>query len=72
MSEKKKFAASFSTGKDSSLALYKAIKAGMEPVGLLTTYNISAEKAWFHGVPEEDCGILKSWERNIVSLAISI
>ncbi len=58
MSEKKKFVASFSTGKDSSLALYKAIKAGMEPVGLLTTYNISAEKAWFHGVPEEVLGRL--------------
>ena len=51
--EKKKFAASFSTGKDSSLALYKAIEAGMEPVGLITTYNTNAEKAWFHGVPEE-------------------
>ena len=50
MTEKKKFVASFSTGKDSSLALYKAVEADMEPLGLLITYNTNAEKAWFHGV----------------------
>jgi uncharacterized protein (TIGR00290 family) len=51
MSEKIKFVASYSCGKDSALALYKAIKQGYEPISLLTTYNDNADRSWFHGVP---------------------
>ncbi len=53
MSEKIKFAASYSGGKDGMLALYRAIESGYEPVSLLTTYNESANRSWFHGVPVE-------------------
>lgn len=52
MQEKRKFVASFSSGKDSTLSVYKAIQAGMEPLGLVITYNTDAERAWFHGLPE--------------------
>ena len=53
MSKKIKFAASYSGGKDGMLALYRAIESGYEPVSLLTTYNESANRSWFHGVPVE-------------------
>ncbi|MDR0877179.1 MAG: adenine nucleotide alpha hydrolase, partial [Treponema sp.] len=53
MTEKLPFAASYSGGKDSALALYRAVKNGGEPVSLLTTYNESAGRSWFHGVPAE-------------------
>lgn len=49
----KKFVASYSGGKDSSLAIYRAKKMGMIPVGLITTYNRDKERSWFHGIPEE-------------------
>ena len=49
----KKFVASYSSGKDSTLAVYKAIQAGMEPIGLIITYNTDAERIWFHGLSEE-------------------
>lgn len=49
----KKFVGSFSTGKDSTLAIYKAIEMGYEPHKLIITYNTKAEKAWFHGVESE-------------------
>lgn len=48
-----KFVASFSGGKDSTLAIYRAIKEGMIPLELLTTYNIDREMSWFHGIPKE-------------------
>lgn len=51
MTEKIKLVASYSGGKDSALALYRAIKSGCEAVSLLTTYNESAGRSWFHGVP---------------------
>ncbi|MDR0879668.1 MAG: diphthine--ammonia ligase [Clostridioides sp.] len=53
MDEKIKFAASYSGGKDSALALYRAIQNGFEPVSLLTTYNKNDDRSWFHGVPTE-------------------
>lgn len=43
---------SYSCGKDSALALHRAIKCGFQPKSLLTTYNIDGESSWFHSVPE--------------------
>jgi len=51
MNEKITFVASYSGGKDGALALYRAVKKGHEPICLLTTYNESTERSWFHGVP---------------------
>lgn len=48
-----KFAASYSGGKDSALALYRALQAGMEPVAMITTYNTNMGRSWFHGIPRE-------------------
>lgn len=48
----KKFVASYSGGKDSTLAIYRAIKKGMVPMELITTYNVDKERSWFHGIPE--------------------
>lgn len=50
--EGKKFIASYSGGKDSTLAIYRAIKMGMIPVELITTYNVDKNKSWFHGIPQ--------------------
>jgi len=47
----KKFVASYSGGKDSILAIYRAIKLGMKPVSLIITYNTDMERSWFHGIP---------------------
>jgi uncharacterized protein (TIGR00290 family) len=46
-----KFAASYSGGKDSVLALHRIMKLGHEPASLITTYNENAGRSWFHGVP---------------------
>lgn len=43
---------SYSCGKDSVLALYRAVKFGLIPISLITTYNIDDNRSWFHGVPE--------------------
>ena len=48
----KKFIASYSGGKDSVFAVYKAIKAGFTPIELITTYNTEAGRSWFHGLTE--------------------
>lgn len=48
-----KFVASFSTGKDSVLALHRMVKAGHEPLGLIVMYNKDAERSWFHGAGDE-------------------
>ena len=45
-----KFAASYSFGKDSALALWRMKCAGHEPVCLITTVNPEAERSWFHGI----------------------
>ncbi len=49
----RKFVASYSGGKDSVLALYRAIRSGMEPACLIITYNTQMGRSWFHGIPEE-------------------
>ena len=48
----KNFIASYSGGKDSIFAIYKAIKAGLSPLELITTYNTDANRSWFHGLTE--------------------
>ena len=48
----KKFVASYSGGKDSMLSIYRAIKAGLEPVCLIITYNKDRNISWFHGLPK--------------------
>lgn len=48
----RKYVASYSGGKDSILAIYRAIKQGFTPVALITTYNTDKKRSWFHGVPE--------------------
>lgn len=46
----KKFIASYSGGKDSTLAIYRAIKQGMILKELVITYNKDEERSWFHGI----------------------
>jgi len=48
-----KFVASYSGGKESALALYRAIKQGHEPIALITTYTIDDDRSHFHGLSEE-------------------
>ncbi len=47
------FTASYSGGKDSILALYRAIRQGMQPESLIITYRTDLDRSWFHGVPKE-------------------
>jgi len=46
----KKFVASYSGGKDSCFAVYKAVKEGLVPIELITTYN--ENRSWFHGIQD--------------------
>lgn len=46
-----KFIASFSGGKDSILAVYRAIRLGMEPLALVISVNEEDNRSWFHGLP---------------------
>ena len=48
----KKFVASYSGGKDSILAIYRAMNSGLSPLELITTYNTDADRSWFHGLTE--------------------
>lgn len=48
----KKFIASFSGGKDSTLSIHRAITGGMIPLGLITTWNTDMGRSWFHGLPD--------------------
>ncbi|MCL2526831.1 MAG: diphthine--ammonia ligase [Defluviitaleaceae bacterium] len=48
-----KFVASYSGGKESALAVYRAIQEGHEPLALITTYNTDANRSHFHGLTEE-------------------
>ena len=48
----KKFIASYSGGKDSILAVYRAIQAELSLLELITTYNTGADRSWFHGITE--------------------
>jgi len=57
-----KFAASYSGGKDSTLAIYRAIKQGHEPLALITTYNTDAKRSHFHGLTK---GVLESVSKSL-------
>ena len=48
----RKFVASYSGGKDSVLAIHRALQHGLEPVALITTYNTDKGRSWFHGIPD--------------------
>ena len=60
----KKFIASYSGGKDSALAIYRAMNSGLSPLGMITTCQIGDDKSWFHGISE---GLLQK-----VSTSVSI
>lgn len=47
------FVASYSGGKDSVLAIHRAVAMGMELRGLLITYNTAKGRSWFHGISKE-------------------
>jgi len=47
-----KFVASYSGGKESALAVYRAIKQGHEPIALITTYTTDSDRSHFHGLSE--------------------
>ncbi len=49
----KNFVVSYSCGKDSTLALYRMIKKGHNPVALLITVDKKILRSWFHGVPKK-------------------
>lgn len=49
----KKFVASYSGGKDSTLAIYRAIKHGLVPMELFTTFNKDRGLSWFHSIPRQ-------------------
>lgn len=49
----KKFVLSFSSGKDSTLALDKLIQEGNQPTGLVTSFNEEIDYSWFHGIPPQ-------------------
>ncbi|HHY81899.1 MAG TPA: diphthine--ammonia ligase [Clostridiales bacterium] len=46
------FAASYSGGKDSILAIYRAIRRGFTPFRLITTYDEKNQRSWFHSIPK--------------------
>ena len=46
-----KYIVSYSTGKDSVLALYRAIKSGKDVVGLLVITHDDKDTSWFHETP---------------------
>lgn len=48
-----RFVASYSGGKDSMLAIHRAIQNGMKLQALLITYNTDRGRSWFHGIPED-------------------
>jgi len=48
-----KFVASYSGGKESALAIHRAVKDGHEPIALITTYNTDANRSHFHGLTED-------------------
>lgn len=57
-----KFVTSYSGGKESALAVHRAMKQGHEPVALITTYNTDADRSHFHGLSEE---ILESVSKSL-------
>lgn len=50
---REKFIMSFSGGKDSTLALYRMIKKGYEPIGLLVTFKTDDSTSFTHNIKKE-------------------
>ena len=50
--DKVKFTASYSGGKDSALAIYRAVSQGHTPILLITTYNVERSHSYSHAIPE--------------------
>ncbi|MCL2873514.1 MAG: diphthine--ammonia ligase [Defluviitaleaceae bacterium] len=48
-----KITVSYSGGKESALAVYRAIEQGFEPIALITTFNTSVDRSHFHGLSED-------------------
>ncbi len=48
-----KFCFSYSTGKDSALALYKMLQSDLKPVALIVAMSDEIHRSWFHGVDIE-------------------
>ena len=48
-----KFAVSYSGGKESALAVYRAVKQGHESIALITTFNTDIGRSHFHCISEE-------------------
>ena len=48
-----RFAASYSGGKDSALAIHRAVQSGMILQALLITYNTDKGRSWFHGISDD-------------------
>lgn len=61
-SKKNKFVISYSGGKDGVLAMYRAMKSGMTPVGALTTFDRKNACSRFHRLPEN---VLKKAEESL-------
>lgn len=53
MNASTKFVASYSGGKDSFLAVARAIESGMQPASLLTTFRTDRELSCFHGISRQ-------------------
>lgn len=49
----KRFIASYSGGKDSVLAIHRAVSRGMILQALIITYNTDQGRSWFHGISRE-------------------
>ncbi|MEG0005738.1 MAG: diphthine--ammonia ligase [Clostridium sp.] len=49
----RKFAISYSCGKDSTLALYRMIKEGNIPIALIVNFYEDDTRSWLHGVNED-------------------
>lgn len=52
MTMHQRFVASYSGGKDSMLAIHRAVAEGLVLSGLLITYNTDRNRSWFHGIPQ--------------------
>ena len=55
-----KFAMSYSCGKDSTLALHKAVASGHTPVALIVMVNKEVRRSFFHGA---DSDMLKQYSK---------
>ena len=62
MLQKEKFILSYSGGKDSLLACFRAVQNGGRPIGAVTTFDRENACSWFHHLPET---LLKSVSQSL-------